>query len=51
MMDHERQEGDLQEVFEATQASYWAAIENTFAPHGQHHPEFEEAQEAPEVNR
>jgi uncharacterized protein (DUF342 family) len=31
MMDHERQERDLQEVFEATQASYWAAIENTFA--------------------
>jgi hypothetical protein len=31
MMDHERQEKDLQEVFDATQASYWAAIENTFA--------------------
>ena len=31
MMDHERQERDLQEVFEATQASYRAAIENTFA--------------------
>jgi hypothetical protein len=31
MMDHERQERDLQEVFDATQASYLAAIENTFA--------------------
>jgi uncharacterized protein (DUF342 family) len=31
MMDRGRQEGDLQEVFEVTQASYWAAIENTFA--------------------
>jgi hypothetical protein len=31
MMDHERQERDLQEVFNATQASYLAAIENTFA--------------------
>ena len=31
MMDHERQERDLQEVFDATQASYRAAIENTFA--------------------
>ena len=30
-MDHERQEKDLQEVFDATQASYRAAIENTFA--------------------
>jgi gas vesicle protein len=30
-MDHERQERDLQEVFDATQASYRAAIENTFA--------------------
>ena len=30
MMDHERQERDLQEVFDATQASYRAAIENTF---------------------
>jgi hypothetical protein len=31
MMDHERQERDLQEVFNATQASYLAAIESTFA--------------------
>jgi hypothetical protein len=31
MMDRERQEKDLQEVFESTQASYRAAIENTFA--------------------
>jgi hypothetical protein len=31
MMDHERQERDLQEVFDATRASYLAAIENTFA--------------------
>jgi hypothetical protein len=31
MMDRERQERDLQEVFEATQAASWAAIENTFA--------------------
>jgi hypothetical protein len=31
MMDHERQERDLQEVFDATQASYLAAMENTFA--------------------
>ena len=31
MMDHERQERDLQEVFNATQASYRAAVENTFA--------------------
>jgi hypothetical protein len=31
MMDHERQERDLQEVFDATQASYRAAVENTFA--------------------
>jgi len=30
-MDHERQERDLQEVFDATQKSYLAAIENTFA--------------------
>jgi hypothetical protein len=30
-MDHERQERDLQEVFDATQISYRAAIENTFA--------------------
>jgi uncharacterized protein (DUF342 family) len=115
MMDRERQEKDLQEVFETTQASYRAAIENTFAlqeqilefarnllealpealrdqaennratlealteqsrrqreamerlvgesakvyesllraplSHHQHHPQFEEAKEAPEVNR
>jgi uncharacterized membrane protein YqiK len=31
MMDRERQERDLQGVFEATQASQRAAIENTFA--------------------
>lgn len=31
MMDRERQEKDLQEVFETTQASHRAAIENTFA--------------------
>jgi hypothetical protein len=31
MMDHERQERDLQGVFYATQASYVASIENTFA--------------------
>jgi hypothetical protein len=31
MMDHERQERDLQEVFDTTRASYLAAIENTFA--------------------
>jgi hypothetical protein len=31
MMDHERQERDLQEVFDITQSSYMAAIENTFA--------------------
>jgi hypothetical protein len=31
MMDHERQERDLQEIFNTTQASYLAAIENTFA--------------------
>ena len=31
MMDRERQGRDLQEVFEATQASWRAAIENTFA--------------------
>jgi hypothetical protein len=29
MMDRERQEKDLQEVFETTQASYQTAIENT----------------------
>jgi uncharacterized protein (DUF342 family) len=31
MMDRERQEKDLQEVFETTQEAYRAAIENTFA--------------------
>jgi hypothetical protein len=31
MMDRQRQERDLQEVFEATQTSWRAAIENTFA--------------------
>src|SRR5215212_4635877 len=31
MMDHERQERDLQKVFEATQTSYRAAVENAFA--------------------
>ena len=31
MMDRERQEKDLQKVFETTQASYRAAIANTFA--------------------
>jgi uncharacterized protein (DUF342 family) len=31
MMDRERQEKDLQGVFDTTQASYQAAIENTFA--------------------
>ncbi|HZY56419.1 MAG TPA: hypothetical protein VFE09_01325 [Rubrobacteraceae bacterium] len=115
MMDRERQERDIQEVFEDTQASHWAAVENTFAlqeriiefarslieappealrtqaennratlealaeqsrkqreamqnlvresvkvyesllqvpfSHGQEHPNFEEATEAPEVNR
>jgi hypothetical protein len=115
MMDRERQEKDLQEVFQTTQASYQAAIENSFAlqqqtlefarsliesppetlreqaennrvtlealaeqarrqreameklvgeaakvyesllrapfSHHQHHPEFEEANEAPEVNQ
>jgi hypothetical protein len=30
MMDRERQEKDLQEVFETTQGAYWAAIENAF---------------------
>jgi hypothetical protein len=30
MMDHDRQERDLQGVFDATQASYMASIENTF---------------------
>ena len=30
MMDQERQERDLQGVFDATQASYLASIENTF---------------------
>jgi uncharacterized protein (DUF342 family) len=31
MMDRERQEKDLQEVFETTQEAYRAAIDNTFA--------------------
>jgi hypothetical protein len=31
MMDHERQQRDLQKIFDATQASYLAAVENTFA--------------------
>jgi hypothetical protein len=31
MMDHERQQRDLQQIFDATQASYLAAIENAFA--------------------
>src|SRR5215213_3279233 len=31
MMDHERQQRDLQKIFGATQASYLAAVENTFA--------------------
>jgi hypothetical protein len=31
MMDHERQQRDLQQIFDATQASYLAAVENTFA--------------------
>ena len=31
MMDRERQEKDLQEVFETTQEAYRAAVENTFA--------------------
>jgi uncharacterized protein (DUF342 family) len=31
MMDRERQEKDLQEVFETTQGAYRAAVENTFA--------------------
>jgi uncharacterized protein (DUF342 family) len=31
MMDRERQEKDLQGVFDTTQAAYRAAIENTFA--------------------
>ncbi len=30
MMDHERQERDLQGVFDAIQVSYLASIENTF---------------------
>src|SRR5215203_5791647 len=97
MMDRERQEKDLQEVFDTTQGAYRAAVENTFAlqeqtlefaqsllealaeqsrrqreamenlmgeaakvyqsllsapfSHHQHHPKFEEAKEAPEVNR
>ena len=115
MMDRERQGRDVQEVFDTSQESLWAAIENTFAlqertlefaeglieastrasrtqaendratleslaeqsrrqreamedlvresakvyesllqspfSHGQRHPEYEEATEAPEVNR
>src|SRR5919202_2794552 len=115
MMDSERQGRGIQEVFDTSQASLWAAIENTFAlqertlvfarnsieasaetlrtqaesnratlealaeqsrtqreamenlvresakvyesllqspfSHGQRHPEYEEATEAPEVNR
>ena len=31
MMDRERQEKDLQEIFETTQGAYRAAVENTFA--------------------
>ena len=31
MMDHERQQRDLQQIFDATQASYLAAIEHAFA--------------------
>ena len=31
MMDRERQEKDLQKVFETTQGAYRAAVENTFA--------------------
>src|SRR5215216_3190384 len=31
MMDRERQERDIQEVFDTSQESLWAAIENTFA--------------------
>jgi hypothetical protein len=31
MMDQERQERDLQKIFDATQASYLTAVENTFA--------------------
>jgi hypothetical protein len=31
MMDHERQQRDLQKIFDATQTSYLAAVENTFA--------------------
>ena len=31
MMDRERQEKDLQEVFDTTQGAYRAAVENTFA--------------------
>jgi uncharacterized protein (DUF342 family) len=35
MMDRERQEKDLQGVFETTQGAYRVAIENTFALHEQ----------------
>jgi hypothetical protein len=31
MMDRERQERDVQEVFETTQVCHWAAIKKTFA--------------------
>jgi hypothetical protein len=31
MMDHERQQRNLQKIFDATQASYLAAVKNTFA--------------------
>src|SRR5215216_2823241 len=31
MMDRERHEKDLQEIFETTQGAYRAAVENTFA--------------------
>lgn len=31
MMDHERQDRDLQKVFKSTQTSYRAAVENAFA--------------------
>ena len=31
MMEHERQQRDLQQIFDATQASYLAAVENSFA--------------------
>ena len=31
MMDHERQQRDLQKIFDATQTSHLPAVENTFA--------------------